>query len=147
MTAIMDKSTNIKPDSGEKTGFFGEKRGIALYLAVITMAILLSIAFGMSAISISRMKNITSMGNSVVAFYAAETGIERAIKDATDETYSVPHDYLDINGNGYEDGQDATFQVDGIAAGVGDCPATYDYCIKAIGEYLNTRRTLQVEFK
>jgi hypothetical protein len=146
---MSESKKNLHPENADRISgkLKWENRGIAIYLAVITMSILLSIAFGMSAVSIGRIKNITSMGNSVVAFYAAETGIEQALKEASDETYSISHAYLDINGNGYEDSQDAVFQVDGIAPGIGGCPSTYDYCLESVGEYMSTRRTIQVEFK
>lgn len=122
-------------------------KGISLYLTTVALSILFSISFGMSAILISRLKSINNAGNSVIAFYAAETGIERSLKEAVDENYNVNHDYLDLNGNGYEDFGDATYEVHGLAPGVGTCDATVDYCLKSIGEFKGTRRALQVSRK
>lgn len=121
--------------------------GVALYMAIVVMSIMFSVAFGMSAISIARIKSLNSIGNSVVAFYAADAGAERGIKESTDSTYEISHDYLDTNGNGYEDEGDATYEVHGVAAGSGDCPITLDYCLKCEGEYMGTKRKIQITFK
>lgn len=59
--------------------FFIKEEGISLYLAVIIMAILLAIVLGMTAILLSQIRMIKGMENSVVAFYAADTGIERVL--------------------------------------------------------------------
>jgi len=54
-------------------------KGVSLYLALIIMFILIAIALGVSLIIVSQMKMIRGMGDSVVAFHAADTGIERAL--------------------------------------------------------------------
>jgi hypothetical protein len=55
------------------------KRGVSLYLALIIMFILIAIGLGVSLIIVSQMKMMKGMGDSVVAFYAADTGIEHAL--------------------------------------------------------------------
>ena len=55
------------------------KQGVSIYLALVIMFILLAIGLGVSLIIVSQMKMIRGMGNSVVAFYAADTGIEHAL--------------------------------------------------------------------
>ena len=56
------------------------QKGVSLYLAVIIMLILLAIALGVSTILVGQIKTIRGMGNSVSAFYAADTGIETELK-------------------------------------------------------------------
>lgn len=136
----------IEPDP-ERNRPVRKNSGVALYMAIVIMSILFSVAFGMSAISIARIKNLNSIGNSVVAFYAADAGAERGIKESTDATYNISHAYLDTNGNGYEDGNDATYQVEGIVAGSENCPITLDYCLRSVGEYMGTKRHIQITFK
>ncbi len=53
------------------------QKGISLVLTFFIMAIILAIVFGVSAILFSEIKIIRGMGNSVVAFYAADSGIEK----------------------------------------------------------------------
>jgi hypothetical protein len=55
------------------------KKGVSLYLALVIMFILIAIALGVSLIIVSQMKMMKGMGDSVVAFYAADTGIEQTL--------------------------------------------------------------------
>ena len=66
------------------------QRGIALYLALILMFILFSIGLGISTILISQIKVIRGLGQSVVAFYAADTGVERVLYAIRKESYVPP---------------------------------------------------------
>jgi len=130
---------------GKKQGWGNS--GIALYMAIVVMSILFSVAFGMSAISVARIKSLNSIGNSVVAFYAADAGAEQGIKEATDATYNLTSAYLDTDGNGYEDDKDAKYEVHGVVPGSGNCPITVEYCLKSIGTYMGTKRSIQLIFK
>jgi Tfp pilus assembly protein PilX len=87
------------------------QKGLSLYLAIMIMSILLAIVLGMSAILFHQLKMIGEMGNSVVAFYAADTGIERALYDEnnclllTDTPDCAAFSCrADDNGDGYCDG-------------------------------------------
>jgi hypothetical protein len=55
------------------------KKGVSLYLALVIMFILIAIALGVSLIIVSQMKMMKGVGDSVVAFYAADTGIEQTL--------------------------------------------------------------------
>lgn len=126
-------------------------RGVALYMAVVIMSILFSISFGMSSLSIARLKNLNSIGNSVVAFYAADVGAEQSAYDAVQlglgsAAYTIPLTYLDTNNNGVEDEGDATYEVYGVLGGVNECPAAYQYCLKCTGKYMGTKRTITLQF-
>ena len=59
--------------------FKNYQKGVSLYLALIIMFILLAIGLGISLIIVSQMKMIRGMGDSVVAFYAGDTGIEHSL--------------------------------------------------------------------
>lgn len=59
--------------------FEKSEKGASLYFAMVILSILLAIALGLSAILIGQTRMITGMGDSVVAFYAADTGIERVL--------------------------------------------------------------------
>ena len=54
-------------------------KGVSLYLALMIMFILIAIGLGVSLIIVSQMKMIRGMADSVVAFYAADTGIEKSL--------------------------------------------------------------------
>jgi len=53
------------------------QKGISLILTFFIMTIILAIVLGVAAILVSEIKIIRAMGNSVVAFYAADSGIEK----------------------------------------------------------------------
>jgi hypothetical protein len=107
------------------------KKGVSIYLAIIIMAALLAIVLGLNAILISQIKIIRNMGYSVVAFYAAEAGIEGALKIENATSSSL------ANG--------ASYVVTKLSPGTGVCLATANnYCLVSIGNYQGTRRAIQV---
>jgi len=53
------------------------QKGISLVFTFFIMVIILAMVLGISIILISEIKMIRGMGNSVVAFYAADSGIEK----------------------------------------------------------------------
>lgn len=129
-------------------------KGVALYLALMVMGILLALALGISAILLSQTKVIKEMGNSVIAFYAANTGIERAlyidqsicssyeliaerVNCLKDEVSSIPSGDLKLD-NGAE------YQLSVNAGGEGTCPADRIYCAKSIGNYKGSRRAIRI---
>jgi len=115
------------------------QQGIAVYLAITIMTILLAIAFGLSAIFLGQTKMVKEMGNSVIAFYAADAGIEKVLLDRTNPNLT-PDFYSDSLANG------ATYQVLVSFGGVGDCPAQNNYCITSIGTYQETRRAVGIKY-
>jgi hypothetical protein len=55
------------------------QRGVILYLALMIMTVLLAIGLGISTIILFQLRMIRGMGDSVKAFCAADTGIERIL--------------------------------------------------------------------
>lgn len=109
--------------------------GISLYLALMIMTILLAISFGISTIFIGQTKMMEEMGNSVIAFYAADTGIEQILLDR-DAPANIPQTPLS---NG------ATYRVFVTSRGIGDC-AALNYCIKSVGIYKEVRRAIEIQY-
>jgi Tfp pilus assembly protein PilX len=109
------------------------QKGISVYIAFMIMAILLIIGFGMSTVLLSQIKTLRGMGNSVVAFYAAETGIERTLYEISQGAEIGDHFDGSLD--------DSSYSADIIAPN-GDCSAQY-YCIKSIGLYQETKRGIQ----
>ena len=58
---------------------FKKEKGASLYLAIVIMSILLATVLGLTTISISQIKLVRGMGDSVMAFGAADAGIEWAL--------------------------------------------------------------------
>lgn len=112
------------------------QQGVALYLSLIIMTVLLSIALGLSTIFIGQSKMIKALGNSVIAFYAADAGVEEVLINRIDP--------LDIPQTTLPSG--ATYQVFVTAGGVGDCSSENNFCIKSIGVYQETRRAIEIVY-
>ena len=110
------------------------QQGTSLYLSLVIMTVLLSIALGMSTIFIGQSKMIKALGNSVIAFYAADAGMEEVLLNRTNPS-DIPQTSLP---NG------AMYQVSVTAGGVGDCASENNYCIKSIGVYQETRRAIEI---
>ncbi len=108
------------------------EQGIAIYLVMVILALLLSVGLGLCAVLISQLKIISNLGDSVIAFYAAETGIERA----------QVHPAADYSASGSVGA--AVYTTTGISSG-GVCTPT-NFCIRSIGDYKGTRRVIEIQY-
>ena len=137
-------------------------KGVSLYLAVILMTMLLALILGVSTALFRQLQTIRGMEDSVVALYAADSGIERVLIDIIANRINPQEDYQLNLDNG------ASYDVDVVCCerGVGDCVWTgvflcplsssdpncpgYFYCIISKGFYgppgnlTKTQRTIQV---
>ena len=128
------------------------QKGVSIYLALIIMIILLAIGLGITTIIVFQMKMIRGMGDSVVALYAADTGIERALYDG--KNANSHYGPTPINGSSYEVGVVCCQSGTGICAWVaGECPSgliedstcnAFYLCYKSVGTYRGIRRAIEV---
>ena len=58
-----------------------KNKGASLLLTLLIMAGLLAIAFGISKLTMGEIKLVRDISKSIIAYYAAETGIEQALYD------------------------------------------------------------------
>jgi len=114
------------------------QKGVSLYIAVILMAIVLAIVFGITTILLTQLESIKGMENSVVAFYAADTGIEKALTQRANP----------LGFNGYSETLDnsASYNITVFAGGTGTCLAGKLFCIKSAGVYKGTKRSIEVKY-
>ena len=134
--AIRDVSPQrIKTVAGRR---FGRERGLSLYLAIMIMTLLLAMALGLSSIFLGQLQTIRAVGYSVIAFYAADAGIEKVLMQRDNPT---PLDgFSSTLANG------AVYQIFVSAGGTDTCPADYNYCVKSIGEYKQTKRAIEIAY-
>ncbi len=123
------------------------KKGVSLYLAVLILAILTAIGFGLSSIILPQLKIVREMGDSVLAILAADTGIEKGLfclrypdQGCEDCTNFAPPFRCQGNLG------DASFEVWSYATGTPECPSAQYYCLKSIGTYKETYRSLEASF-
>lgn len=120
---------------------FAQKKGISILLVVLVMSVVLSISFGISSLLIQQIKMMRELGFSVNAFYAADSGIERTL----DNLY-IPSDLDErsvIAGAAFE----VVVCNPGEVCGNVTCPAENEnFCIKSAGNYLGTRRAIEIQY-
>jgi Tfp pilus assembly protein PilX len=114
------------------------QKGVSLYLAFMVLTIMTGIGLGLATISVNQIKGLREMGYSVMAFYAADAGIEKVLVDRQTPVLSPVDYYNDSLANG------ASFQITIIPAGE-DCPAQF-YCIKSVGSYKGINRAIGIEY-
>lgn len=107
------------------------------------ISILLAIVLGMGTILLGQLKVIKGMENSIMAFYAADTGIERVLIDRN-SPFNISETILP-NGAKYEvfvyKGREILGGPEGNCTGAG-----LHYCIKSVGVYKETRRAIEVAY-
>jgi len=114
-----------------------KEKGISLYLAILILTLLLVSALAVMTLIVGQLRILRGVGDSVIAFYAADTGIERALN----ELYAGTQ-FTEINGNV---GQ-ASYQVNYFDTGSPDCPQPLNdyFCLKSIGTYQEVSRSIEV---
>lgn len=113
------------------------QKGVSLYLTIVILSVLMAVILTMIGMAISQIKVIHTLSDSIIAFYAADTGIERVL-------YAI-------------------FQ-EGYVASKGECPpaykgtlengATYEVCVSdksdsiifSTGSYKKTKRRIEITF-
>jgi len=109
------------------------QKGVSLLFTLLIMAALLAITIGVTRLSLGEIKLIRDIPNSLIAYYAADSGIERAL---------------------YEE------RISGSASNQADCSVDLDnessygleilrgalITIKSTGCYKDIRRAIEVSF-
>jgi len=114
----------------------------------------LALALGISAILLSQTKVIKEMGNSVIAFYAANTGIERVLyidrsicssyELIADRVNCLKNEVSNIPSGDLKLDNGAQYELVVDAGGEGTCPSGKTYCVKSSGIYKETKRAIRI---
>ncbi len=112
------------------------QQGVSLYLSIMIMVILLSIVLGMSGILLGQLKMMKGIENSVIAFYAADTGIEKVL---VQRGSPIP-----LDGTSGELDNGASYEIKVFLPG-SNCNAA-NFCISSVGIYKGTQRAIQVSY-
>ena len=128
-------------------------KGSAIYFSLVVLTIILGIILGLSSMLISQIRMVRGMEHSVVAFYAADSGIEEALNIIRAR---LPNQCLAHSGTSSIslNGATSTYQIivrDGTQAQTRDpsCIPHPDcgrphYCIRSDGNYRGIRRAIKV---
>lgn len=107
------------------------QKGVSLYLTIVILSVLMSCLLTLIGISISQIKIIWTLGDSVTAFYAADTGIEQVL-------YRIRK-----QGN-YDDIPD--IPLGEASFNVSITTTTGETIIKSRGSYRNTKRAIEASY-
>ena len=110
-----------------------DQRGVAIILALMVMSGILGMVLGLSATIVSEIQFNRSVGFSVPALYAADSGIEKVLVNRDSPA--------DISQTTLSNG--ATFEVVVTAGGLGSCAAA-SYCIISTGMFQDARRAIEI---
>lgn len=106
--------------------------------AIFILTFSLGIALGTATILVRQIKIMREIGYSVIAFYAADSGIEDVLMNRESPSSSCTEATPCPLDNG------ADYYIEITSAG-GDCPAD-NYCITSIGSYKNTSRAIEISY-
>lgn len=124
-----------------KINFLAEKeKGISLLYVIFITSILLAIAFGISRTLISQIKMLSGAGQSVAAFYAADSGIEKVLMEW--DNPNLGDDYYNGSLSNGANFRVFVYQGDGSE----DCSSEFNYCIKSIGDYKGIKRAIEINY-
>ena len=113
------------------------QKGTTLYFAIIIMSILLAAVFSLGTVVLIQLRTIKGMGDSIIAYYAADSGIETALYNGKS---SLPDD---IAATSTWSGGFASFEILISASSSPECSGEW-YCISSIGKYLEIERRIKV---
>ena len=139
---------------------FSNQKGISLLFTVLITSFVLAIGLGLSALLIQEMKLMGEIGYSVIAFYAADSGIEAAIYDLYQSESPTPvhsdeSDSVNLDDAGYDTLAkccDPVFEKCSL-----ECPIelgfeidencnTTNYCLKSAGSYKKVKRAIEINY-
>ncbi len=117
-----------------------KEKGIAIYLSVIIMSIILSIVLGLTVILVGQIKMTKDVESSVIAFYGADSGIEQMLYAESSVT--------NITGSmSLGTGKQVDYEAWRVAEGAETwClgSTVYSSCIKSVGTYRGTKRAILI---
>ncbi|TSC56956.1 MAG: hypothetical protein Greene071421_466 [Parcubacteria group bacterium Greene0714_21] len=132
----------------------GIQDGVSLYITLVILSLLLAIALAGSSLLIGQLGRLKSSGNSVLAFYAADAGIERALyldnkncslsSSVAERITCVQTGIAGLILSDTTLANNATFELSITPGGSGSCPAGKNYCVKSKGVFKDATRVLRI---
>lgn len=115
---------------------FKEEKGISLYFVILIIGILGSATLALSTLLILEIKITRGMGDSVSAFYTADSGIENELFEANPP--GTPPYIINLD-------SERTCEIKILSPGEGECPLEAKYCVESVGIYKNVRRAIRIK--
>ena len=131
----------------------GIQDGVSLYITLVILSLLLAIALAGSSLLIGQLGRLKSSGNSVLAFYAADAGIERALyldnkncslsSSVAERITCVQTGIGGLTAGDKTLANGATFSLEIAEGAAAFCPAGKNYCVRSKGVFKDASRSLR----
>lgn len=132
-----------------------KEKGISLYLIIVSMLLVLSLTISLASLVVIRFRSVRYLGDSVIAFYVADSGVER---DLYEINTSVAQGEISGRLSSWQN-VSASYSVEtkcrldytkcndfcSTCEGSDDCTAPR-YCIKSQGSFQKARRAIEVRY-
>lgn len=116
-----------------------QEKGYALLIVLFVMGLLSVIVLGVNVLIVTKLKVTISTANSVIAYYAAESGAEKMLYNDRKMVYDPSLGIIVTNiveGGIFDNG--ATYSVERLT----DDPVS----VKSIGSFQNIKRALELNY-
>lgn len=133
---------------------FHSEKGVSIYIAVLITVVLLSIALGLSSGLLVQIETLRGIGHSVLAFYAADAGIERvlfidastcaSITPLEDRVTCIKTAVAGLSSGDKQLSNGASYELTAEQGGEGTCPVDDNYCSSSTGIYTKARRAIRI---
>ena len=134
-----------------------KQKGAALYLSIVVLSIITSALLSMLAVVLTQSSAIWTLGNSVFAFYGADSGIERMLYKVYQDDWLF--DLADLGECVYPDdcfgSGCAACSINQWDSFLPEVETRYQVCVSdssklklwSTGDYRGTRRKIQINFE
>jgi len=141
------------------------QNGISLLFIVLITSLILAIGLGISTLLIQEMRMMGEIGHSVIAFYAADNGIEEALYSLYQSPSPTPEHsgYLDsayyetfakccnpeLEKCSLETPDDCPLGPNYVGSSNPNDPDYCDalnYCLKSLGSYQRVKRAIEIKY-
>jgi hypothetical protein len=122
-----------------------KKKGFILYLTLVLLSLLLLMSLSLSQIFVFQSKILQSIGKSVIAYFAGETGVERSLYEYYVRNRNPP---FNIPATPIDSAQYSVIAVSPCSDPRCRCPSLYYYsiCIISTGSFLDTQRVVSSNY-
>ena len=123
-----------------------QKGDISILLALMLMTVIFALAMGLSAVMFEEIRMIRRVERSVVAFYSADTGIEKGLKERR-----TPGIYTGVLNPGEPKYRQIRYKVEVFGwpprrrePGELHCIGTFIFCLASEGRFMGTTRSVEL---
>lgn len=134
------------------------EKGVSLLFIALISSLILAVGLGISSLLVQQIGMMGEIGYSVVAFYAADNGIEEALYSLYQSPAPIPNHSGELDGAYYDaQAQCCNPDLEGCSLALAeDCPLGADqvnsdcdalnYCLKSLGGYKKTKRAIEIKY-